>query len=183
MKRFSPGVRAKIDHYVYRLIDPRNGQTFYVGRGRGDRLFAHVHAESKIGDEEPRPSDKLEVIKEIRRAGLEVTHVLHRHGLDEKTAGEVEAALMDAYPGLTNVAPGQNSDRGVANARELERHYAAKVMVEDPGHKLMYIKVRPETKKEKGLYDAVRRSWRVNCDNANQALRRDEQDETAHCLT
>ena len=28
--------------YVYRLIDPRNGETFYVGRGRGQRVFAHV---------------------------------------------------------------------------------------------------------------------------------------------
>ena len=152
MKRFSLGVRAKIGHYVYRLIDPRNGQTFYVGRGTGNRLFEHVHAESKIDEEEPRPSDKLETIKEIRRAGLEVIHVVHRHGLaDEKTAGEVEAALMDAYAGLTNDAPSQNSDRGVANARELERHYAAKVMVEVPGHKLMYIKVLPATVKQKGL--------------------------------
>ena len=24
--------------YVYRLIDPRNGKTFYIGRGRGNSL-------------------------------------------------------------------------------------------------------------------------------------------------
>ena len=28
--------------YVYRLIDPRNGETFYVGRGQGQRVFDHV---------------------------------------------------------------------------------------------------------------------------------------------
>ena len=32
---FSDGVTAKLKHYVYRLIDPRNGSTFYVGRGQG----------------------------------------------------------------------------------------------------------------------------------------------------
>ena len=31
MTHFSPEVCEKIEYYVYRLIDPRNGQTFYVG--------------------------------------------------------------------------------------------------------------------------------------------------------
>lgn len=30
---FSSDVCSKIGFYVYRLIDPRNGQTFYVGKG------------------------------------------------------------------------------------------------------------------------------------------------------
>jgi len=37
--RFSEEVIEKIGHYVYRLIDPRNGNTFYVGRGQGNRVF------------------------------------------------------------------------------------------------------------------------------------------------
>ncbi|BAS27400.1 hypothetical protein LIP_1553 [Limnochorda pilosa] len=27
----------ELETYVYRLIDPRNGETFYVGRGKGNR--------------------------------------------------------------------------------------------------------------------------------------------------
>ena len=30
---------------VYRLIDPRNGETFYVGRGKGNRVFSHIRAD------------------------------------------------------------------------------------------------------------------------------------------
>lgn len=44
---FPAGVAEKLKTYVYRLIDPRNGETFYVGKGRGDRVFAHVRGEQK----------------------------------------------------------------------------------------------------------------------------------------
>ncbi len=35
-------VIAELKHYVYRLIDPRNGETFYVGKGQGNRVFQHI---------------------------------------------------------------------------------------------------------------------------------------------
>ena len=45
---FPIAVASKLKTYVYRLIDPRNGETFYVGKGKGNRVFAHVCAEKKI---------------------------------------------------------------------------------------------------------------------------------------
>ena len=42
-------------------------------------------------------------IREIQITGFEVAHVIHRHGMDEATALEVEAALIDAYPGLSSL--------------------------------------------------------------------------------
>jgi hypothetical protein len=42
IKEFSNEVASQLNYYVYRLIDPRNGQTFYVGKGKGNRLFHHV---------------------------------------------------------------------------------------------------------------------------------------------
>ena len=36
--RFPQEVIEALGHYVYRLIDPRNGETFYVGKGQGDRM-------------------------------------------------------------------------------------------------------------------------------------------------
>lgn len=123
---FSSEVAEKLKTYVYRLIDPRNGETFYVGKGQGNRVFAHIHEQVQEDD----PSNKLRRIRGIHLAGFEVAHVIHRHGMDDRTAFEVEAALMDAYPGLTNVSGGfGNSDFGAMHAMEIVRRYAAEPAV------------------------------------------------------
>ena len=42
---FPPEVAERLQYYVYRLIDPRNGETFYVGKGKGNRVFAHARGD------------------------------------------------------------------------------------------------------------------------------------------
>src|SRR5688572_28548302 len=112
---FPPEVVQQLKNYVYRLIDPRNGETFYVGRGVGNRVFAHSRAEA--GLEGDAVDNRLARIRAIRLAGLEIAHVIHRHGMDPTTAAEVEAAVIDAYPGLTNIVGGAgSSDYGPMHA-------------------------------------------------------------------
>ena len=77
MQSFPSEVAEKLKTYVYRLIDPRNGETFYVGKGKGNRVFAHIRAEIESDD----PGEKLRRIQEIRSTGFDVAHVIHRHGL------------------------------------------------------------------------------------------------------
>ncbi len=49
---FPAEVALRLKTYVYRLIDPRNGETFYVGKGQGNRVFSHIRLEQKLeGDE------------------------------------------------------------------------------------------------------------------------------------
>ena len=110
---FTEEIADKLGFYVYRLIDPRNGETFYVGKGKGNRVFAHVAGELEAGADEL--SEKLQRIREIRLAGFDVAHVIHRHGLDSRTAIEVEAALIDAYPGVTNITSPNTSRKGTAD--------------------------------------------------------------------
>jgi hypothetical protein len=90
--KFTKEVSDHLENYVYRLIDPRNGETFYVGKGKGNRVFDHVKCE--LGSDADELTDKLLRIREIRKLGLEIGHVIHRHGMDGPTAEEVEAALM-----------------------------------------------------------------------------------------
>ena len=162
---FPPDVVPNLKTYVYRLIDPRNGETCYVGKGQGNRVFAHIHDElSQDGDD---LSDKLKRIREIRVADFEVAHVIHRHGMDTATALEVEAALMDAYPGLSNIAGGTGSnDYGAMHAREIIRRYSAEPA--DFRHKAILISVN-RSAEETSLYEATRYAWKISRNKAMQA--------------
>src|SRR5438874_10587153 len=86
---FSADVSRKLGWYVYRLIDPRNGETFYVGKGQGNRVFSHIRASEGLEDDDLL-DNKIKRIRQIQLAGFEVAHVIHRHGMDEPTALEVE---------------------------------------------------------------------------------------------
>jgi len=162
---FPSEVSQKLKTYVYRLIDPRNGETFYVGKGKGSRVFAHIRAEGNLeGDE---IDNKLKRIREIRLAGFEVGHVIHRHGMDDPAAFEVEAALIDAYPGLTNIAGGTGgNDYGAMHAREIIRRYSAEPAVFR--HKALLISVN-RSAAERSLYDATRYAWKIDKRKAKQA--------------
>lgn len=163
---FSPNVSSKLKTYVYRLIDPRNGETFYVGKGKGNRVFAHVQAaiHALDGDE---LSNKIKRIHEVHLAGLEVGHVIHRHGLDDKTAFEVEAALIDAYPGLSNQASGYGSDDfGPMHAREIIQRYEAPPAVFH--HRALLIGVN-RSATETSLYEATRYAWKLDVRKARHA--------------
>ncbi len=162
---FPADVARELKTYVYRLIDPRNGETFYVGKGRGNRVFSHIHDEQNL--EGDGLDNKVKRIREIRLAGFEVAHVIHRHGMDEKTAFEVEAALIDAYPGLTNIAGGAGSnDYGAMHAKEIIRRYAAEPAVFQ--HKALLISVN-RSAAEASLYEATRYAWKISRSNAKQA--------------
>jgi hypothetical protein len=162
---FPEEVVSQLGAYVYRLIDPRNGETFYVGKGRGNRVFSHIRAEQGLeGDEF---DNKLKRIRDIRLAGLEVAHVIHRHGMDDDTASEVEAALIDAYPGLTNIAGGEGSDDyGPMHAREIIQRYSFEPAVFH--HKAILITVN-RTASETSLYEATRYAWKISRKRAEQA--------------
>lgn len=63
---FTEQVCEKLGHYVYRLIDPRNGETFYVGKGTGNRVFQHLQAAAQfVTDEQDIMPLKIERIRAI----------------------------------------------------------------------------------------------------------------------
>ena len=160
---FPSEVAEKLKTYVYRLIDPRNGETFYVGKGQGNRVFAHIHEQLDEDD----PNNKLRRIRDVHLAGFEVAHVIHRHGMDDKTAFEVEGALMDAYPGLTNIAGGSgNSDFGAMHAVEIVRRYAAEPAVFQ--HRALLISVN-RSAADTSLYEATRYAWKISIPKAKRA--------------
>ena len=157
--RFPVGVADKLGYYAYCLIDPRNGETFYVGKGSGNRIFEHANGELKVESLDSDLLDpKLHRIRDIRATGLAVGHVIHRHGIrDAETAFQIEAALIDAYPSLTNRVGGHSNDFGVAHVEELIALYAAEPF--EVAHRLLLISIGNSYKEGKSVYDSVRYAW------------------------
>ena len=162
---FPPEVHDELQYYVYRLIDPRNGETFYVGKGKEDRVFDHANGKFEP-ETEYAVGSKKERINEILVHGHQVTHIIHRHGLTNHVATEVEAALIDAYPGLTNSQLGVGSkDRGVRHTDDIIRQYAAPYCeLQDP---LILISIG-QSWRTHGVYEGVRGVWKVNINRARK---------------
>lgn len=157
--RFSQAISDRLKYYVYRLIDPRSGTTFYIGRGRGNRVFSHAAGDEKPSESEDAESLKIRMIREIKNDGFQVQHVIHRHGMSEESAKEVEGALIDAYPGLTNIQPGYDSDRGAMHATQVIRLYEAEQAKFVDSVLLITIN---RTIEDYPTIDAVRYAWKID---------------------
>lgn len=169
LEKFNSEICEQLKWYVYRLVDPRDGSTFYVGRGINNRIFDHVNGLLTNKDaEEDILSLKMKQIRDIQLSGLEVIHIIHRHALETKNIAEiVEASLIDAYPGLTNIMNGKGSNEyGVANINEIVTSYQAQTVeiIDDA----LLISIN-RTALERGVYDAVRFAWKLTPSEAKKA--------------
>ena len=77
------------DYYVYRLVDPRTGQPFYVGKGKDNRAYSHIKKNAKTCN--PRKDKRID---EIFAAGLTPIVELIITDLDEATAYNREETII-----------------------------------------------------------------------------------------
>jgi hypothetical protein len=161
IKNFPQSVIEKLNYYVYILIDPINDENFYVGKGTGNRIFAHINDSLK----NPMKTDKIDRIHQINKNGHEVRHIILRHGLTEKEAFEVEASAIDLLEikKLTNIVSGHDSaERGLMSAEDaIMELRAEKIYIVEPS-----ILFRVNTYFKYGmtpdeLYEITRGNWGV----------------------
>jgi hypothetical protein len=169
MQKITKDIAKKMGWYVYRLIYPRNGETFYVGKGKGSRVLEQKKMNNKAFSIEDDEIDlKFSRIKAIESSGLEVNHVIHRHNIaTEDIAYQIEAALIDSYPGLTNRIAGH--DFGYYECRHLKQiiDYYKKddFLIEKP---LILISINKSLDDPNmNIYDATRGCWKVNPEKVN----------------
>lgn len=173
---------ALAPHYVYLLVDPKNNEIFYVGKGTDLRYAAHFE-DTLVGDDDKPPAvrgAKAARIAAIRDRGQrpEVTFV-RRKIRTAQEAHLVEAALIDVLRehgdgGLTNLVRGHGSDRGLVRIDDLARQVAAPAL--ETSLPALLIKLKPWVAKldpelpragygyraditEQELYDSARAWW------------------------
>lgn len=167
---FSPEVREELQWYVYRLVDPRTGKTFYIGKGKDNRVFQH----EKLKVEEDNDEDlKYKQIREIQDSGLDVIKIIERYKLNDAQAKLVESVLINTYSLnlLTNKIRGINSDIEPTNVLTIQRDMATEEYEDVKGDpKYILIKVKQYWLDQRGgdRYETTRSAWHLSLEKARK---------------
>jgi hypothetical protein len=161
-QEFPPSVIEKLGYYVYLLVHPTTNKVFYVGKGTDNRVFEHL----KEAANSSNLNEKLDIIRAITRKRLKVKSVIHRHGLTEKEAFEVESALID-FIGLENLSNrmlGHKADeRGQMTIEEIiARYNAPEIEIGEPSILIVVNKRFFRGISEEELYGITRKHWVVS---------------------
>ena len=179
---FKQTVIEALQYYVYCLVDPRDKKIFYIGKGVGNRVFNHA-ADAL---DENNESLKLDTIREIHKAGLEVSYYIARHGMTEEEAYLVESVPIHMFTygqfnlesTLTNIQAGHHQwDKGVKTIEEINVLYDCCDIQPISNERLICINInktynRPNTDyygKRDNIYEATRKYWRLNGNRARTA--------------
>lgn len=122
MKKFSSEIIKKIKFYVYLISDPETGEVFYVGKGKGNRVFSHF--------EDRTDNAKTRKIAELKKKNIQPKIEILVHGVDDEvTIKKIEAAIIDLIGKnkLTNKVGGyESSDYGRMDLSQITAKYSSK---------------------------------------------------------
>ncbi|WP_276378925.1 excinuclease ABC [Flavobacterium sp. H4147] len=186
-EQFTQKTQEELKSYVYALIDPRDYKIFYIGKGNANRVFSHIN-EAILN---PRETDKLETIRDIKNNNQKVKHFIIRHGLEDNEAILIESVLIDfltykdfaEIAKITNISSGHYSfNQGIKTVEECEILYnCEELKKENVKHKILVININKTFGSKRNrknndpiynrpnIYEATRGWWVLDNNRAKKA--------------
>jgi len=156
---FTSEIIKEIKYYVYLLSDPISGEIFYVGKGKGNRVFSHL--------KDTNESKKVKKFQEIKDKGLEPKIEFLVHGVeDEISIKKIEAAIIDLIGKnkLTNKVGGyESASFGRMDLSQIKAKYTSKIA--DISENVVLIKLSDSFRYNMeaiDLYDYTRGRWIIS---------------------
>lgn len=164
--KFQSSVIKELKYYVYLYSHPVTNEVFYVGKGKGNRAFAHLA--------DMKDSKKVNYLNNLKAEGIEPNIEILIHGLeDEQTALKVEASVIDllGIHNLTNRQSGYHSKTfGRMSIEQVKATYQNEPAEFDDAVVLFKINNKFRySMSDQELYDATRAQWKMNLENAKKA--------------
>ena len=156
--RFPQKVKEQLKYYVYLYTDPRFDRTFYLGQGKGNRIFSHLKDTSD--------TEKVKVLNELNRLGISPTLEVLKYGLTKEEALLVESTAIDLLKlgNLTNVVHGHDANfNGRTNVEDLVSILSCEeARIKEPSILITINRAYRFGMSVQELYDATRSAWVVN---------------------
>ena len=178
MNEFKPDAIKKLKYYVYALVTINNDQEeiFYIGKGKGNRVFSHFKEANKLKELPDKLTNKHnEILKGNAKA-----YIL-RHGLTDEESLQYEAVLIDLLNAfgkrkLTNLVKGHVNKFGpkveILNIDQINATYSNDVDLQSfaEKHKLKITVIKLNLKETyfsllgKDLSWGIEALWRISED-------------------
>jgi hypothetical protein len=157
-----------IQSYVYALEDPRDKKIFYIGKGIGNRVFAHAKDALK---ERSKKNEKISLIREIIREELEVKSYIIKYGLSDEEAINYEAIIIETLNkfdhNLTNLVAGHHTEKLFLSTYAVEGMFGLEKIRSLPRNSvILYINDKNFKKGDSiaEIYDAAKQAWVISKD-------------------
>lgn len=175
---FSYEVQKQLGYYVYAYFEPHEQHPFYIGKGKGNRVFSHLLEAKKLYEMKTEEfdnefHDKVKIIKKLFKKGIEPRIEILYHGLDEKEAKIAEALAIDLFSkdSLTNIQRGYRARQfGRIDINSIIMKYDTEEVAID--EEAILIKINKYIDPDRdivALYDRVRSCWAINKEHAERA--------------